>query len=181
MPGVKLHDTGPGSDASALHLGGGGEVFCADAVRRRFLLPGDLARWLREGRERLPGEAGQCLLGRDLVAVLEKELPDHLAVDADGAVVARPEPRRGLGADEIGLGLSGVGHHRGHLQQLAHAVIDPGFGDDHPAVGVAAQDDRPDDLSAIARRHASTSSYRSPSVSSASPQLGSGTTAVAIP
>jgi hypothetical protein len=42
-----------------------------------------------------------------------------------------------------GLGLPGVGHHRGHVQQLGHAVIDPGFGDDHPAVGVATKHDRP--------------------------------------
>ena len=75
----------------------------------------------------------------DLVAVLQEVLPDHAGVDPDGAVVAWRQPRRGLGAHQICLGLPGVGHHRGQVQQLGHAVIDPGFGDDHPAVGVAAK------------------------------------------
>jgi hypothetical protein len=44
MPGVKLEETGAGSDASALHVGGGGKALCADEVPRRLLPPGDLAR-----------------------------------------------------------------------------------------------------------------------------------------
>jgi hypothetical protein len=53
------------------------------------------------------------------------------------------QPWRWLRADELGLGLSGVRHHRRHVEQLGDAVIGAGLGDHHPAVGVPAQDDRP--------------------------------------
>ena len=74
---------------------------------------------------------------------MEEELPDHVGIDANGAVIAGLQPRRWLRADEIGLRLSGVRHHRRHVQQLGDSIIGAGLGDDHPSVGVTAQDDRP--------------------------------------
>src|SRR5437588_7126241 len=97
-------------DASALDLGWGGEILGADEVRGGLLLPGDLPRWLCERGHGLAGEAVERLLGRALVAVLEEELPDHVGIYADGAVLARLQPWRWLRADEIGLRLSGVRH-----------------------------------------------------------------------
>ena len=61
-----------------------------------FSLPGDLAGWLGEGCEGLTGETADRLLGGGLVAVLEEELPDHVGIHAERAVLARLQPRRGL-------------------------------------------------------------------------------------
>ena len=56
MPGAELDESRVRSDASTLHLGGGGEILGADEVRGGLLLPGDLAGWLRERREGLTRE-----------------------------------------------------------------------------------------------------------------------------
>ncbi|HEY6396862.1 MAG TPA: hypothetical protein VIX82_05350 [Solirubrobacteraceae bacterium] len=143
MPSRELDESRFILDASALNLGWGGEILGADKVRGGLLLPGDLAGWLRERRQRLPRETAERLLGRGLVAVLEEELPDHVGIDANGPVLARLQPWRWLRADELGLGLSDVRHHRRHIEQLGDAVIGAGLGDHHPAVGVPAQDGRP--------------------------------------
>ena len=42
-------------------------------------------------------------------------------------VVLRDAGRRRLAARDIGLGLCGVGHHRGHVEQLGDAVISAGL------------------------------------------------------
>ena len=73
VPGAELDEPGAGSDALTLHLGWGGEILGADEVRGGLLLPGDMAGWLRERRDGLARETVKRLLGRDLVAVLEKE------------------------------------------------------------------------------------------------------------
>ena len=75
-------------DALTLYLSGRGEILGAHEVRRRLLLPGDLAGWLHEGCEGLTRETGERLPDRGLVAVLKKELADEVGADADGAVVS---------------------------------------------------------------------------------------------
>jgi len=141
MPGSELEESRVRSDASVLHVGRSGEILGADEVRGGLVLPGDLAGWLTEGFEGLTGQTVHRLLGRGLIAVLEEELPDQVGIDGDGAIVAWLQPRRRLGADEVGLGLPSAGHHRAHVQQLGHAVISARLGDDHPAVGVTAEHD----------------------------------------
>src|SRR5689334_2148622 len=103
VPSAELDDPGAGSDALTLHLGWDGEILGADEVRGRLLPPRNLSGWLRERRDRLARETVKRLLGRDLVAVLEKKLADHVGIDANGAVSAWLQPRRWLSADEIGL------------------------------------------------------------------------------
>ena len=110
------------------------EGFCCQAIWR-----GGWVNGVRDCRVRRPSA---CSVVR-LVAVLEEELPDHVGIDADGPVLARLQPGRWLRANELGLGLSDVRHHRRHVEQLSDAVIGAGLGNHHPAVGVPAQDDRP--------------------------------------
>ncbi len=132
-------------DAPALHFGRRGEIFGADEVRRGFLSPRNHSRGLREGRERLARETLKGLLGRFFVAVLEEELANHGGIDADRAVVAGSQPRGGVCRGEVSLGLTGVGHDGRHVQQLGDAFVSTGFGDYHPAVGVAEKDNGPVD------------------------------------
>ena len=96
MPCAELDESRIRFDALPLRLGRGGEILGADEVRGGLLLPGDLAGCLSERREGLTRETADRLLGRALVAVLEEELPDHVGIDADGAVLARLQPRRWL-------------------------------------------------------------------------------------
>ena len=96
MSCAELDESRIPSGASALYLRWGGEILGADEVRGGLLLPGDLAGRLSERREGLTGETADRLLGRTLVAVLKEELPDHFGIDADGAVLARLQPRRWL-------------------------------------------------------------------------------------
>jgi hypothetical protein len=88
VAGLELNESNFLLDALTLHLRGSREILCAHEVRRGFLVPGDLAGWLHERREGLSGETGDRLFGRDLVAILEEELPDEVGVDADGAVIS---------------------------------------------------------------------------------------------
>src|SRR5947208_11153597 len=99
VAGAELHNSRAWFDSLTLYLGRGCEVVGADEVGGRLLLPSDLAGWLREGCQGLAREAVNRPLGRDLVAILQEEFPDHVGIDADGAVVARLQPRRWLSAD----------------------------------------------------------------------------------
>jgi hypothetical protein len=51
-------------------------------------------------------ETADRLLGCGLVAILEEELSDQVGIHADGAVLARSQPRRGFRANEIGVGFA---------------------------------------------------------------------------
>lgn len=93
-----------------------------------------------EWGERLTCETVERRADRGSVAVLKKVGTDKIGIHSDRAVIGRLQPRRWLGADEIGLGLSDVRHDRGYVEQLGDLVMSPGISDHHSTVGVPTEE-----------------------------------------